>query len=213
MKSIKFWFVLLLVSSVNLAACSAKKPETATTATTTTITSNSHEKGIQVDKKILNVVITFPASLMEMSGEDSTLDVLTDEMKENGIKEVVKNQDGSVTYTMTKSAHKELLADLRNDLEASIAQLAQSDETPSIKDVTYNKGLTKFQVVVNREAFENNFDAFSILGLSFYSLFYQAFEGVNSTNLKTTIDYVDIDTDEVFDTVVFPDAWENFKEG
>lgn len=73
-------------------------------------------------------------------------------------------------------------------------------------DVTYNKNLTKFQVVVDCEAFENSFDAFSILGTSFYSLFYQVFEGVEHANLKTMIDYVDVNTDVVYDTVVFPDV-------
>lgn len=84
MKNKKLWLTLLLVLSVNLVACRTKKPETATT----TITNASNEKGIQVDKKILDVTITFPASLMEMSGENTTLDVLADEMKESGIKTV-----------------------------------------------------------------------------------------------------------------------------
>lgn len=64
-------------------------------------------------------------------------------------------------------------------------------------------------MVVDRGAFENNFDAFSILGISFYSLFYQVFEGVEHANLKATIDYVDVNTDAVYDTVVFPAAWED----
>lgn len=163
---------------------------------------------IQVDKKIINVEITIPASLLNLDGEEDTdIEEITEEAKGKGIKEVKLNDDGSVTYTMSKDAHKELLEGMRNNITDSIEELIDDEDMASIKDIVPNKTFSEFEIVVNKEKFENSFDGFGVLGLVFQSMFYQLFEGVEPDNYKVLINYKDEATKEVFNSVTYPDAF------
>lgn len=63
------------------------------------------KSSIEVDKGILNVEITLPASMFEGQDIDETIE----EAKKDGIKEAVKHDDGSVTYKMSRSKHNEMM--------------------------------------------------------------------------------------------------------
>ena len=62
---------------------------------------------IDVDKGVFDVVLTIPAELV---GE-TTQEELDEKASEYGYK-VTLNADGSATYTMTKSQHKEMLENM-----------------------------------------------------------------------------------------------------
>ncbi len=61
------------------------------------------EEGIEVDKGLLNVEITLP----EMLFEEDNMDDVVEKAKEDGAKEVKKNDDGSVTFKMSKKGPQE----------------------------------------------------------------------------------------------------------
>lgn len=58
---------------------------------------------MKAEKNLLSVEVTLPASLVK-DGEAE----LDEEAKEAGVKEITKNEDGSITMKMTKEAHKDL---------------------------------------------------------------------------------------------------------
>lgn len=163
---------------------------------------------VEVNKKLTNVEITIPVSLLGADGEeDIDIDQITEEAKKEGIKEVTLNDDGSVTYTMSKATHKELLEGMGNGIIDSIAELINDEDFSSIKDIIPNKNFSEFEVVVDKEMFENSFDGFAVLGLVFQSMFYQVFEGVEPDNYKVSINYKDNTTGQVFNTITYPDAF------
>jgi hypothetical protein len=163
---------------------------------------------VEVDKKLTNVEITIPAFFLESDDEeDIDIDQITEEAKKEGIKEVTLNDDGSVTYTMSKATHKELLESMGNGIDDSITELINNEDFSSIKGIIPNKSFSEFEVVVDKEIFENSFDGFAVLGLVFQSMFYQLFEGVEPDNYKVLINYKDDSTGQVFNTITYPDAF------
>lgn len=163
---------------------------------------NDEEQGLEVDKGILSVEITVPASMFE--GEENEI---INETEEDGI-EITLNDDGSVTYRMSKLKYNALMGELDASMIESIEEIENDDNFESIKKISYNNKFSKFTVEVDREIFENSFDGFVALGIGIISMYYQVFSGVNPEDYKTTIIFKDIDTGEELNSVVFPDDFE-----
>ncbi len=159
--------------------------------------------GIEVNKGLLTVEVTIPAALL---GEDADLDATIEEAKAEGVTAATKNEDGSLTYHMTKAVHKQLLVQLRSSAKEYIESLKADEATPSIQDITTNDDLTEMTMTVDREAYENSMDGFAVLGLVTLSAYYQAFNGV--AEYKMTLTTKDEKTGKVISTTVYPDAME-----
>lgn len=158
------------------------------------------QTGIEVDKGLLNVEITLPASFFQGDPEQAIANA-----KANGVSEAVVNEDGSVTYKMSKATHEKMLKDMKDQAVQTIEEFVNDEELASIRDIEYNDKLSEYTVIVDRAAYENSFDGFIVLGLGMQGMFYQAFDGVPSEKQKVTINVKDQATGEIFHSVVFPD--------
>lgn len=167
-----------------------------------------NDESIDVDKKILNVEVTIPADFLELDDEDQDIDEIIAEAKENGIKEVTENDDGSLTYKMSKSTHKEMMEEMEEELQNSIDDIVNDEEFASIQEITTNASFTELTMIVDKEPFENSFDGLSVLGLVFGSMYYQLFDGVDANDYEVIVNYEDAETGELFDEVIYPDAFE-----
>lgn len=163
---------------------------------------STEEKSIEVDKGLLNVEITLPAFLFE----DQDINAVIAEAKNEGVEDVKQNADGSLTYKMSKSKHKEMMKELEEGLMESIEDAKNNEDYVSIKDVTHNKTFSEFTVIVDQEKFENSFDGFAAFGLGLSGMYYQLFNGVNPEDYKVTIFIKSEATGEVFNTIVYPEA-------
>jgi|LSQX01.1.fsa_nt_gb outer membrane lipopolysaccharide assembly protein LptE/RlpB len=166
--------------------------------------SDEEKDTIEVDKNLFNVEITIPASLI---ADEDPEQIKAEAEQEEGIISVTVNSDGSLTYKMTKAAHKKMIDKMKESLEKTMDEIAGGSDFPSIKEIKANKSYTEFTMVVEREIYENSFDAFATFSLGLSSMFYQVFDGKNPENIKTTIHIQDSNTGEVFDTIVYPDAF------
>ncbi|WP_231514929.1 hypothetical protein [Oceanobacillus salinisoli] len=164
------------------------------------------EESVEVDKGLMNVEVTIPSTLFETQNQD--IDQVIADAKESGIKEVIENNDGSLTYKMSKSKHKEMMADLENQLNTTIEEVKNSEDFVSIQDVNSDKSFSEFTMSVDQEAFENSFDGFAALSLGISGMLYQLFDGVDPENYKVTIFVENVDTGEVFDTITYPEDLE-----
>ncbi|URT69011.1 hypothetical protein [Cytobacillus firmus] len=194
--------VFMSVMIVMLSACSngekmAGKKEAGTEKKT------EESEAVEVDKGLLNVEVTLPASMFE--GEDADSSIA--EAEKEGIK-VTKNDDGSVTYKMSKAKHKEMMKEMQTELEKTIADTKNGEDYPSVKEVTNNKDFSEFTLEVDREAYENSFDGFAVFGLGLSGMFYQLFNGVDPEDYEVKILVKDTATGEVFNEVIYPDAME-----
>jgi predicted small lipoprotein YifL len=177
--------MLVLMTMLVIAACGEKEKtdgasnenESVEKAESTDNKENKDES-IEVDKNLLSVEVTLPASMFE----DQNIDDVIAQAKEDGVKEVIKNSDGSLTYKMSKSKHSEMMKEMQDQLTANIEEMKTSEDFVSIKDVTHNKSFSEFTMIVDKEAFENSFDGFAAFGLGLSGMMYQLFDGVNPDN-------------------------------
>lgn len=209
--------VLLAMLALLLAACGNEETTTAKDETKESQTASettegeeeeSEEGGVNVDKGLFSVEVTLPASFFE--GEDVAETVANAE--ENGFGEATVNDDGSVTYKMSKSKHKEMMAELAASVEETKTELVESGDFPSIKSVETNKDYTSFTINVDRAAYENSFDAFATMSVGVVGSYYQAFNGIKAEDMEVLIEVKDVDTGEVINSVIYPEALEDMGE-
>ena len=164
----------------------------------------NQQENIEVDKGALKVEVTLPAGLFEGTPEEEIIS----NAKEEGFNDVTVNEDGSVTYKMSKKEHQQLLNELETEMEKTIEDIKESDDYPSIVDIKQNKDLTQFDVTVKRQQYEDSFDGFAILTLAISGMYYGAFNGLSEDELKVKINLIDEETDQVFHTSIYPDDLE-----
>lgn len=166
------------------------------------VNSSSTEKGISVDKNLLSVDVTIPASFY--GDEKPTQESLNADAKKNGYGKATLNSDGSVTFRMSKAEHRKALAEMKKSVDEYIQETV-NDSPKIFRKVTYNKNMTEFEVLVDKAAFEEDFTAGMIgFGIGVLSAFFQMFNGGVETPM-TTIKLLDKDTGKVFDTLNWPE--------
>lgn len=166
------------------------------------------ESGINVEKGLFNVELTLPASLFP---EDEYGDIEAGITEDNDA-DVTQNDDGSITVKMSKKDHKDMMADMKDEMIETIEDIKEDDEFTSIKDITYNNDFTEMKMIVDKTAFENSFDGFSTMTLGFTSMFYQAFDGKDLETDKIKIIIEDESTNEVIDELIYPDQLDEMEK-
>ena len=100
------------------------------------IDSRSTDESVEIGKGLLDVTITLPASLVEEDNIEATIK----EAKEKGVKEAVLNDDGSLTYKMSKSVYRELKQELKDKLRppGKLRQFFEPTQQPLLPLLTYH---------------------------------------------------------------------------
>lgn len=198
MKKMKLLFLFLL--SFSLIACSSNDSDS----------KKEKQDSVEVDKGLLTVEVTIPASFYE--GEDVNVEEIITEAEKDGVKKVTKNEDGSLTYKMSKSQHKKMLKDMESEIQQTIKEIESNEDFTSIDSIKSNQSYDEFTLSVNQSEYENSMDGFATLGLAMQSMFYQLFSGVDEEDYQVTIHLKNKNTSKVFDTVVYPDALEALEK-
>ncbi|WP_164670203.1 hypothetical protein [Virgibacillus doumboii] len=201
-------FMLLTITLV-LGACSNGDNESQNTdKSNQKDNQEKQDESIDVDESLLRVKITIPPSLLE--GQDKKQVIA--EAKEAGVSEVKENDDESLTYTMSKSTHKKMMNELKDSVNQTINEIKNNKDYTSIEDVKANDSFSEFTMVVDQQKFENSFDGFAALGLAMSGLYYQLFDGVDPDDYEVNVNMENAETGKVFDTVVYPDAFEEMEQ-
>lgn len=151
---------------------------------------------IKTEKGILNVTITIPASFV---GEgDVTQEELDQEVKEKGFKSATINEDGSVTYVMSKSKQKELLKKMKEDMDKNLNDMIGGENTPNVTDIQVNKDVTKFTVTTTNTELDLG-ESISFISLFIYGGLYNSFAGNEDYDVLVT--YKNADTKEVIQEI------------
>lgn len=203
----KKFFALIFAAllCLSLAACGDSGQDTSGSGSpeNSSAASSAESEGIEVDENLLTVDITFPASLFE--GQDMSTFDPDAYATENGFKKAIVNEDGSVTVTMTKAKHKELLAETSENIKTSFSGMIKSEDTPYITDIQHSDSFDSVDVMVSRTEYENAGFAAKFVPFSIYMqvAFYQAISGDGQ---HCDIKIVDADTGDAISSVVYPDA-------
>jgi hypothetical protein len=150
------------------------------TATEKTIADIESVGDIEVENKLLTVTLTMPADFV---GE-TTQEELEKSAKETGNFISVKlNNDGTATYVMTKSAHKELMDTTRADFEKQLQEMVRSEDYPKITEIKVNDDFTKFEVTTENEE-PDLAESFATFTFYMMSGTYHIFNGTQPDNCQ-----------------------------
>lgn len=135
---------------------------------------------------LFNVALTIPAEYVE----GTTQKELNKQAKEGAFKSATLNKDGSVTYVMSKSQHKEMLNTLKDSIADELNKIPNSTNYPNVTKVEANDDYTKFTVTTasTELSFEEQFLS---IQLYIYGGMYNAF---NNLSPVISVDYVNADS-------------------
>jgi len=213
--------ILIVVMMASLGACGKKTDNTNDTdnAGTNTVedngTSNTQDTSDTTDKAITadtsdtannsdTVDVTLPAAFFE----DMTEEEIKANAEEKGFINIEVNKDGSVTYTMTKAKQKEILTDLKEEIDESIEDLLKGEnKVASFKSVNYNEDLSKIDVRVDSSQY-SAWDSLYAVTFLMEGAYYQMISGVEADDIDLTVNFIDDSTNEILDTTTYKD-WIN----
>lgn len=135
---------------------------------------------------LFNVALTIPAEYVE----GTTQKELNKQAKEGTFKSATLNKDGSVTYVMSKSQHKEMLNTLKDSIADELNKIPNSTDYPNVTKVEANDDYTIFTVTTasTELSFEEQFLS---VQLYIYGGMYNAF---NNLSPVISVDYVNADS-------------------
>ena len=207
--------LVVLMFVVLLFGCSSEDRQSTNNENATEIEASSEQdesleigEPVEVEKGLFDVTITLPASLFE----PEELDDLIENAEQYGVKNFTVKEDGSVSYKMSKSDHSKMMDEIREGFIESLEDMISSGDYYSLKDINYNKDFTNIKLIVDREAFDNSFDAFAIFGVGIMAMYYQSLDGVKPDVIRVAIDLEDIGSGEIYNTVVYPDAFDDLTD-
>ena len=188
----------MLILSMALSGCgSSGSADTATTSAQKVEDTSSTEDAfseldalgdVEVDKNIFDVTITVPADYVG----DVTQEELDAQAKESDIHSITLNEDGSATYVMSKSQHKQMMKDLADNCNASL-----SDDYPNITDIKANSDFTNFTVTTTSTDLDLA-ESMSIIVFYMYGGMYAIFNGSDVGNIH--VDFVNADSGEIINS-------------
>lgn len=147
-----------------------------------------------------SVRITVPDYLLS-SDEDGEL---TSEQIAVGFRSSKKNEDGSISYLMKKDNYDAYVDSVKEGAVTMLDHMTDGDYS-SIHDVKYNNGLTQVVLYVDQTAYENSSDSYVIKGIGSSLALYHVYNGVDAEELEIVIQVENSETNEVLETVVYPE--------
>lgn len=192
-------FTLALLLVLSLAGCGSSEPQTsvttqaATGSTTSTETTTGFEDleaigELEVDQNLFTVEITVPADFL---GEGITQESLDADVAASNYISAKLNDDGSVTYVMTKAVHDEMMVGVRDNIQQALEEMVGSEEFPSFTKVEANDDFTQFTVETTSTEL-GLVESFSVLGFYMFGGMYHAFNGTQVDDIAVT--FINADT-------------------
>ncbi len=186
------------------SSVSSTAPTTESTAETESNSETSETASVMSESASApegeDVTLTIPASLLE----GSDLDSMVAQAQEQGA-QVTKNEDGSLTYTMSAADHAKMIEEMRGVIQDSFSTLADGESFPSIKKITANDDLTEFTLTVSRAQYEVGTDTMAVVSLAISSALFQMFSGKDENEYEIIFHLEDKDTGEIYETFTYPE--------
>lgn len=135
------------------------------------------------------VEITIPKEFLE---EEATEELeLTAEQKSSGYNSVTANKDGSVTYSLTESAYRSEVANIKLDVANKLQSLANGEDFKSIKKVEYTDDFSAVTLYVDKAIYTTSLDSFAAVSVDQWTGYYHSFAKLNPVCDITVLDFAD----------------------
>ncbi len=177
--------VMVATLALSMIACGDNKDKTVNSSD-----SKIENDKIEVDENLLTVELTIPADIV---GE-TTQEELDQTAKEEGIKSITLNEDGSASYVMSKKKHKEMMSDIKAGIDEELEALIGSEDYPNFTKVEANKDYTVFTITTTSTELDLA-ESFSVLNFYVQGGLYNAFNGTPVDNIH--VDFVNAASGEI----------------
>ena len=184
-----FALCLTFTMLFNLAACGDSSADKDT----------SNSEVIEVDEGLLNVEVTLPVSYVD----GQTPEEIKANADKMGYSDCTIHEDGSVTYKMSKSKHKEVLDSFKKSFDESIAE-SIATEDGVVKEIKYNDNLSNIDVYLDKARY-NEWNSFSVFGYYTFGSYYQVFAGSDAKEIDVKVNIIDAETKETIDSFSLSD--------
>lgn len=164
---------------------------------------DANDVDVEVGKK--TVTITLPQSLV---GDIEDPEEYAEDNMEEGITDIQVNEDGSVTYTMTKEKHEEMMKELTEQLDEALTSMVGSEDSPSITKTEHSPDFSSITLFVDQDK-SDGMESFNALALTMAGAMYRAYAG--ETDVNCNVRLMDAGTKEEISTVNYQD-WLDFME-
>ena len=135
---------------------------------------------IETENGLFYVSITLPKDLVGENVTQESIDQAAGDTYTSG----KVNEDGSVTYRMTKKQHKAMLDGITKSIDDALQEMAASGDM-AVSEVTHNKDFTSFDVKLTTEEI-GLAEGFMVMALYMYGGMYSIFTGKRS---NITVNY------------------------
>lgn len=176
-------FALLLSLLLVLCSCGSASPSESTdvpNAPSSSASANAASDAISVDSGVFDVTLKIPK---DYAGEEMTQEKCDSIASENGYKSVTLNDDGSVTYVVSKAQHKKMMEALKESIDDGINKMIESENFPNITAIDANDDYTEFTVSINGDSVGIT-ESFSTLAFYMYGGMYNSFNGSEADNIS-----------------------------
>ena len=97
---------------------------------------------IDVDKGLFDVTITFPADF----ASDITQEEIDQQVADGKVHSGQINEDGSVTYVMSKDQHKAIVDAISESIQSTLDGMVGTEDYPNFTAIDHNEDYTSFTV-------------------------------------------------------------------
>ena len=176
-----------------------------TDSNTETEENTENSASIQVDEGFLNVDVTLAATFFEGMTEEE----IKKSAEENGYSNCTVNEDGSVTYTMSKTKHQEMLDDFKASMDETVTELLDGEEkVASFVSIEYNDDFSQVDIYVDATAY-TTWDSLHALTFYMTGVYYQSFAGMATDEIDVIVNFIDNATKEVMETASYKEYISN----
>ena len=198
---------MALIMVVSFVGCGATENNEYVESGTEQKNNSESSAPLEVDEKLFNVDVTLPASYFEGMTEEE----IKSAAKESGFINCEINSDGSVKYTMSKAKHREMLEELKTNAIESFDKLTSGDEkVASFIEIKYNDDFSKIDVFVDPNLY-SSWDSFYVLSFYILGAYYQMFAGVDAEKIDVIVNFINNETQEVFESASYREYINNLN--
>lgn len=193
MKKKLITIVLLAVLLTSCGSVDSSKETTAANDDTKVEEDNSELKSVKKEKEDDTVELVIPSDFIDATTQKE----LDDMVKEKGFISATLNSDGSATYVITKSKHKELMKEVENEINSSLNELIGSEECPNVTDIKTNSDFTNFSITITSTELSLE-ETFSVMIFYTFGGMYNVFNGTPVDNIH--LDFINADSGDIIDS-------------
>lgn len=138
--------------------------------------------------------------------EGSDQNQILKDADEMGIDKCVINNDGSVTYTLSKVLHAKLLENYKTNAILVLREFVSGEEkVPSFEDVDFSDNFADIKITVNETY--TAMDSMIAMPIMIMGAYYQNFDGVDFKDIDVHVSFIDANRN-VLDSLSFKEILE-----